>query len=73
MFPETYGRTLEELAFLFEDQALAEQATMKVEKHIFREDGSIGYEMGSHAPRRPYKRESSAYEMSPVAQRREWV
>jgi hypothetical protein len=34
MFPETYGRTLEELAFLFEDQALAEEATKKVEKQM---------------------------------------
>ena len=34
MFPETYGRTLEELAFLFEDRALAEEATMKVEKQM---------------------------------------
>lgn len=38
MFPETYGRTLEELAFLFEDKALAEEATMKVEKQIHHED-----------------------------------
>ncbi|KAF2825257.1 hexose transporter-like protein [Ophiobolus disseminans] len=34
MFPETYGRTLEELAFLFEDRALAEEATLKVEKQM---------------------------------------
>jgi hypothetical protein len=34
MFPETYGRTLEELAFLFEDRALADEATMKVEKQM---------------------------------------
>jgi hypothetical protein len=34
MFPETYGRTLEELAFLFEDRALAEEATSKVEKQM---------------------------------------
>jgi hypothetical protein len=37
MFPETYGRTLEELAFLFEDKAFAEEATMKVEKQIYTE------------------------------------
>ena len=37
MFPETYARTLEELAFLFEDKALAEEATMKVEKQIHHE------------------------------------
>lgn len=34
MFPETYGRTLEELAFLFEDRALAEEATQQVEKQM---------------------------------------
>jgi hypothetical protein len=34
MFPETYGRTLEELAFLFEDRALADEATKKVEKQM---------------------------------------
>lgn len=45
MFPETYGRTLEELAFLFEDQALADQATMKVEKQIHNEDHLEAYEM----------------------------
>jgi hypothetical protein len=37
MFPETYGRTLEELAFLFEDRTFAEEATMKVEKQIHTE------------------------------------
>ena len=40
MFPETYGRTLEELAFLFEDQELAEKATAAVEKTIHHEDNS---------------------------------
>jgi sugar porter (SP) family MFS transporter len=34
MFPETYGRTLEELAFLFEDTALADEATAAVEKQL---------------------------------------
>ncbi|RYP69202.1 hypothetical protein DL770_008300 [Monosporascus sp. CRB-9-2] len=34
MFPETFGRTLEELAFLFEDKALADQAVNAVEKVI---------------------------------------
>ncbi|KAH8763908.1 MFS sugar transporter-like protein [Hyaloscypha finlandica] len=33
-YPETQGRTLEELAFLFEDEATAERATMAVEKEI---------------------------------------
>lgn len=41
MFPETYGRTLEELAFLFEDKALAEEATMKVEKQIHHDETPI--------------------------------
>ncbi|KAN0092036.1 sugar transporter-like protein [Hyaloscypha variabilis] len=34
MYPETYGRTLEELAFLFEDKELADQAVLAVEKEI---------------------------------------
>jgi hypothetical protein len=34
MFPETYGRTLEELAFLFEDQSLAQRANRSVEKQL---------------------------------------
>jgi hypothetical protein len=34
MFPETYGRTLEELAFLFEDHALADEATTHVQKQM---------------------------------------
>lgn len=33
-FPETFGRTLEELAFLFEDKALADQAVHAVEKAV---------------------------------------
>jgi sugar porter (SP) family MFS transporter len=38
MYPETYGRTLEELAFLFEDKELADQAVIAVEKKIHHED-----------------------------------
>ncbi|WYZ45121.1 hypothetical protein EsH8_VIII_000437 [Colletotrichum jinshuiense] len=38
MFPETAGRTLEELAFLFEDKALADKAVGAVEKVIHHED-----------------------------------
>ncbi|KUJ14642.1 major myo-inositol transporter iolT [Mollisia scopiformis] len=34
LYPETQGRTLEELAFLFEDQALADEAVVAVEKEI---------------------------------------
>ncbi|GAP86681.1 putative MFS sugar transporter [Rosellinia necatrix] len=33
-FPETFGRTLEELAFLFEDKALADQAVHAVKKAV---------------------------------------
>jgi MFS family permease len=41
MFPETYGRTLEELAFIFEDKSKAERAITAVEKaraHLDDED-----------------------------------
>ncbi|KAF1919884.1 general substrate transporter [Ampelomyces quisqualis] len=34
MYPETYNRTLEELAFLFEDKELADQSVKAVEKQI---------------------------------------
>ncbi|KAH9905190.1 general substrate transporter [Xylariomycetidae sp. FL2044] len=34
IFPETFGRTLEELAFLFEDKALADEAVHAVEKVV---------------------------------------
>ncbi|ETI29288.1 hypothetical protein G647_01741 [Cladophialophora carrionii CBS 160.54] len=37
-FPETAGRTLEELAFLFEDKALADKAVVAVEKVVHHED-----------------------------------
>ncbi|KAH6651694.1 general substrate transporter [Truncatella angustata] len=37
-FPETHGRTLEELAFLFEDKALADEAVHAVEKSIAHHD-----------------------------------
>ncbi|KAI4595257.1 hypothetical protein KJ359_006931 [Pestalotiopsis sp. 9143b] len=37
-FPETFGRTLEELAFLFEDKALADEAVRAVEKSIAHHD-----------------------------------
>ncbi|KAI1827593.1 guanine deaminase [Xylaria intraflava] len=33
-FPETFGRTLEELTFLFEDKALADEAVHAVEKAV---------------------------------------
>ena len=34
MFPETYGRTLEELAFLFEDKAYADEVAHKTEMQL---------------------------------------
>ncbi|KAI0400913.1 guanine deaminase [Xylaria palmicola] len=37
-FPETFGRTLEELAFLFEDKALADEAVHAVEKAVALND-----------------------------------
>lgn len=37
MYPETHGRTLEELAFLFEDKQLADQAVLAVEKEIHQD------------------------------------
>jgi len=45
LYPETQGRTLEELAFLFEDKHLADEAVVAVEKEIHR-DVSID---GKHA------------------------
>ncbi|KAF2193108.1 general substrate transporter [Zopfia rhizophila CBS 207.26] len=41
LFPETANRTLEELAFLFEDEELTNRATEAVEKVVHHEDGSI--------------------------------
>ncbi|KAF2649201.1 hexose transporter-like protein [Lophiostoma macrostomum CBS 122681] len=54
MFPETYGRTLEELAFLFEDRALAEEATMKVEMQIQHDDRPPWAEKGVRAQNREF-------------------
>ncbi|KAI4620248.1 hypothetical protein J4E80_004774 [Alternaria sp. BMP 0032] len=58
MFPETYGRTLEELAFLFEDYALADEATTHVEKQMewaerrwSRIDERMSWEMDVVVPR----------------------
>ncbi|KAI0376779.1 general substrate transporter [Hypomontagnella monticulosa] len=43
MFPETFGRTLEELAFLFEDKALADEAVHAVEKVVVHhEEPAVG-------------------------------
>ncbi|PGH21293.1 hypothetical protein AJ80_03343 [Polytolypa hystricis UAMH7299] len=38
LYPETSGRTLEELAFLFEDRELADQAVAAVEKQVHADD-----------------------------------
>ncbi|KXX74778.1 Lactose permease [Madurella mycetomatis] len=37
MFPETFGRTLEELAFIFEDKRLADEAVAAVEKVVHQD------------------------------------
>ncbi|QRD07141.1 hypothetical protein JI435_308340 [Parastagonospora nodorum SN15] len=58
MFPETYGRTLEELAFLFEDRSLADEATKQVEKQMewssehrwSRLDNSMSWDMDVMMP-----------------------
>ncbi|KAF2730749.1 hexose transporter-like protein [Polyplosphaeria fusca] len=46
-YPETYNRTLEELAFLFEDKALADEAVAAVEKQVneTHDDGEKGAAM----------------------------
>ncbi|OAQ69242.1 MFS sugar transporter [Pochonia chlamydosporia 170] len=41
LFPETMGRTLEELTFLFEDKTLADRAVMAVEKAVHHEDNQV--------------------------------
>lgn len=46
VFPETFGRTLEELAFLFEDKAYADQAVHAVEKAVGLEGGEAGHVEG---------------------------
>jgi sugar porter (SP) family MFS transporter len=47
-FPETANKTLEELAFIFEDKALADRATSAVEKVIHHEDMPVGDKSGAH-------------------------
>ena len=44
MFPETYGRTLEELAFLFEHDQRAEEVRQRVEKQLQRELGDFEFD-----------------------------
>jgi hypothetical protein len=70
MFPETYGRTLEELAFLFEDRALADEATKKVEKQMefsergWERDGRLSWDMDVIVPGKVEERRGSvAYEV----------
>ncbi|KAK5654758.1 hypothetical protein OQA88_7083 [Cercophora sp. LCS_1] len=41
-FPETFGRTLEELAFMFEDKHLADQAVAAVKKVVGEDAGEKG-------------------------------
>ncbi|PMD36292.1 MFS sugar transporter-like protein [Hyaloscypha variabilis F] len=41
-YPETQGRTLEELAFLFEDESFADKATMAVEKEMHQGGDGMG-------------------------------
>ncbi|KAG9238886.1 hexose transporter-like protein [Amylocarpus encephaloides] len=43
-YPETSGRTLEELAFLFEDKEFADKAVVAVEKQIHHEDMDVDEE-----------------------------
>ncbi|KFY36664.1 hypothetical protein V495_07693 [Pseudogymnoascus sp. VKM F-4514 (FW-929)] len=49
-YPETQGRTLEELAFLFEDKALADQAVEAVEQqiHFGGKEGDANRESVAH-------------------------
>ncbi|KAL3427158.1 MFS sugar transporter [Phlyctema vagabunda] len=48
-YPETYGRTLEELAFLFEDKALTDNVVVAVEKQIHYGDAGPGADQGADA------------------------
>ncbi|KAL2174125.1 sugar transporter-like protein [Thermothelomyces heterothallicus CBS 202.75] len=49
LYPETSGRTLEELAFLFEDASLNEKAAAAVEKQIHYGDEKVVHEEGQPA------------------------
>lgn len=77
MFPETYGRTLEELAFLFEDRALAEEATSQVEKQMewseqqrwSRVDERMSWDMDVIVPSRIDDRKSADNRRSSVGAR----
>ncbi|KFY01250.1 hypothetical protein O988_02847 [Pseudogymnoascus sp. VKM F-3808] len=56
-YPETHGRTLEELAFLFEDKALADKAVEAVEKqiHFGGEKDDVNRESLAHLEDAPRK------------------
>ncbi|KAL1610770.1 hypothetical protein SLS60_002440 [Paraconiothyrium brasiliense] len=45
IFPETYGRTLEELAFLFETDTRAEEVRQRVEKQLQNELGDFDFDL----------------------------
>jgi len=45
-YPETYGRTLEELSFLFEDEDLVDKQVVAVEKTIHHDVGDVIGEPG---------------------------
>jgi len=51
LYPETSGRTLEELAFLFEDASLNDRAVAAVEKQIHYGDERAEHEEGQPAPK----------------------
>ncbi|KFY57269.1 hypothetical protein V496_06481 [Pseudogymnoascus sp. VKM F-4515 (FW-2607)] len=57
MYPETQGRTLEELAFLFEDKALADKAVEAVEKqiHFGGEKDDVNRDSLAHVEEAPRK------------------
>jgi len=51
LYPETSGRTLEELAFLFEDASLNDRTVSAVEKQIHYGDEKVEHEEGQPAPK----------------------
>lgn len=51
-FPETYGRTLEELAFLFEPNARTEEVRQRVEKQLQRELNEFDFEFDKRSANR---------------------
>ncbi|KUJ18219.1 major myo-inositol transporter iolT [Mollisia scopiformis] len=49
LYPETYRRTLEELAFLFEDASLSENVASAVEKQIHFGENGVEYHPGKRS------------------------